>query len=715
MEDIIAAVGQTFLGVTVNCARCHDHKFDPIPQSDYFRMKAALDGVRRGNRSAFGADERKAMEARLKPLRSRAEEMEREIAAMEAKARERAIAEAKRRSVSEASPLTPALSPRRGEGGTAAPIARWTFQGDARDSVGGLHGALSGGAEIVNGRLRLNGQSALVRTEPLARDVGEKTLEVWVALANTTQRGGGVMSIQTGGGGDFFDAIVFGERVPKKWMAGSSFYQRSRDLDAPDETASPGELVHLAVVYRADSSIALFRNSKPYGESYTPEGANATLRTFSAGDSRVLFGLRHSGAGNGFFAGEIEEARLYDRALTAEQIVASARDGGEFVTPEVLTRSLTPEERARRDALHHALSELRQDLTVPTSAAYTVMSRQPEPTFVLARGDIEQKREQVTAGALSAVAGLRKEFGLPADAPEAQRRARLAEWIASPENPLTWRAIVNRVWQHHFGRGLVATPNDFGVSGERPTHPELLDWLATEFREQGGSLKKLHRLILLSATYQQSSVAADVRRLTSKPEVDQSLLTLTATSRDDADNRFLAHFPLRRLEAEAVRDAMLAASGQLNPRMGGPGFRPFKITVSNSHFYDLIDGDGPEFNRRSIYRAGVQSAKDPLMDSFDCPDPSTKTPARGVTTTPLQALSLMNNSFVQRQARLFAERLRAEAGERTDAQVKLAYRLALGRGARRDELKESSALARAHGLESLCWALLNSSEFLYVR
>jgi hypothetical protein len=208
-------------------------------------------------------------------------------------------------------------------------------------------------------------------------------------------------------------------------------------------------------------------------------------------------------------------------------------------------------------------------------------------------------------------------------------------------------------------------------------------------------LKKLHRLVLMSAVYQQASVAA--------------------AAKSDADNRLLSRFPLRRLEAEAVRDAALFVSGQLNPRMGGPGFRPFKITMSNSHFYELIDGDGPEFNRRSIYRAGVQSAKDPLLDSLDCPDPSTKTPARSVTTTPLQALSLMNNTFVQRQARFFAERVKTEAGADIATQVKLAHRLAFGREPRREELKESIALAKAHGLESLCWALLNASEFLYVR
>jgi hypothetical protein len=169
------------------------------------------------------------------------------------------------------------------------------------------------------------------------------------------------------------------------------------------------------------------------------------------------------------------------------------------------------------------------------------------------------------------------------------------------------------------------------------------------------------------------------------------------------------------LEAEAVRDAMLSVSGQLNSQMGGPGFRPFKVTVSGSHFYELTDPIGPEFNRRTLYRMNIQSGKDPLLDSLDCPDPSTKTPVRNMTTTPLQSLGLMNNAFVQRQCRYFAERLAREAVENRAAEINLAYRLAFGREPRTDETRQAFALARDHGLESVCWVLFNASEFLYVR
>ncbi len=689
MEDVIAAVGQTFLGMTVNCARCHDHKFDPIPQQDYYRLKAALDGVRHGNRDLITPGEKKLREDETIKIKSRVAGLETEVAAIEAVVRSKLLQE-RQAQAGKSQDAAPAVLP-------VQPLARWTFEGDAKDSVGTLRGTLLGGARIANGRLVLDCKSAYVRTEPLSRELREKTLEAWVTLSGLSQQGGGVLSVEVGDGGEF-DAIVFGERVPRKWTAGSSFFNRTRDRPTADEDTKPGELIHVAIAYHADNSIALYRNGAPYGETYTPSGPNSNLQAYAARVARLLLGLRHTGAGNGFLAGEIEEARLYDRALSAEEIRASAKSlGASIVTGEDLAQAMTQEQRRRRETLQAEIETQRTAIkTLPAiPPVYAVVSRQPEPTFVLARGDIEKRKSEASAGGLSAVASLACDFAVPTNAPEVRRRLLLADWIVNPENPLTWRVIVNRVWHYHFGRGLVATPNDFGVNGERPTHPELLDWLASEFLAQGGSLKKLHRLILLSATYQQSSAAP----VPSK----------------DVDNRLLSRFPLRRLEAESVRDAMLSASGQLNPQMGGPGFRPFKVTVSGSHFYELIDPDGADFNRRSIYRMNIQSGKDPLLDSLDCPDPSTKTPARGVTTTPIQSLGLMNNAFVQRQCRFFAERLARERGLELPGQIKLAYRLAYAREPRRDELKQAIEQARDHGMESLCWVLLNSSEFLYLR
>jgi hypothetical protein len=331
------------------------------------------------------------------------------------------------------------------------------------------------------------------------------------------------------------------------------------------------------------------------------------------------------------------------------------------------------------------------------AVSYAGTRVQPAPTRRLIRGEVNSPDEVVTPGALTAVTALNADFGLPADAPEAQRRLKFAAWLADPKNPLPARVMANRVWHLHFGQGLVSTPNDFGVSGARPSHPELLDWLAARFIESGWSVKALHRLILNSATWRQSS-------------------TFNAKAAAcDADNALLWRLSPRRLEAEAVRDAMLAVSGQLNPAMGGPGFRPFTITEFNAAFYQLVDRSEPEFNRRTVYRVNVNSGKDPLLDAFDCPDPSVKTPRRGVTTTPLQALELMNNPFVLRQAKMLAERASRKAGKDSAAAINAAYRLALGRLPTAEETTRATEAAASRSLASVCWALLNSTEFVYVR
>jgi len=288
------------------------------------------------------------------------------------------------------------------------------------------------------------------------------------------------------------------------------------------------------------------------------------------------------------------------------------------------------------------------------------------------------------------------EFGLSTDAPESLRRIRLAEWIASSENPLTARVMVNRVWHHHFNRGITGTPNDFGFNGDRPSHPELLDWLASEFVDQGWSVKKLHRLIVLSSTYQQASTYR------------------SGPAETDSETRLLWRFPPRRVEGEVIWDAMLSVSGQLNLKAGGPGYRPFEIFVDNSHFYRPKDYFGPEFNRRTVYRINVNSARGSLLESLDCPDPSVKTPVRAVTATPLQALSLMNNSFVLRQSRFFADRVKADAGPELSGQIETAYRLAFGRRPSSPELTQALQVARQNGMQSVCWALLNANEFLYM-
>jgi len=283
------------------------------------------------------------------------------------------------------------------------------------------------------------------------------------------------------------------------------------------------------------------------------------------------------------------------------------------------------------------------------------------------------------------------------DAPQGEARAALARWITSPENPLFARVIVNRLWHYHFGAGLLETPNDFGFNGGKPSHPELLDWLASVLIDRGYHLKAIQRLIVTSATYRQAS------------------LSQPAGLAADRDNRLLWRHSPQRLEAEAVRDSLLAVAGKLNPQQGGPGFRDFQeINRSGTWSYVPSDPVGPEFERRSIYRMSPRGERGGLLDVFDCPDPSVTSPRRAVTTTPLQALALLNHSFLLRMCDATADRLERDAGSDPAAQVEQAFRLTYGRPPTTNEQSGALELVEQHGLAALARALFNSNEFLYL-
>ena len=421
--------------------------------------------------------------------------------------------------------------------------------------------------------------------------------------------------------------------------------------------------------------------------------------TFQAGKAQVAFGMRHAPAGgNRMIAGVIARAELHDRALTADEVAASSAAAADFVPEGAILAALSVETLAERRAL---VDELQRLATVSAQPAkrlcYAVDPKQPEPARLLARGDIRQAGAIVAPGGVTSLVGLSADFGLSADAPEGQRRAALAKWITSPRNPLFARVIVNRLWHYHFGHGLVDTPNDFGFSGARPSHPQLLDWLADRLVAQRFSLKQMHRAIVLSAAYRQSAAHN------------------AAAARLDADNRLLWRKTPRRLEAEAVRDTMLAVSGELNLAAGGPGFGDC-TEVLRSGSYSYLPGDpiGSEFNRRSVYRTWTRGGRSGLLDAFDCPDPSTTAPRRALTTTPLQALVLLNNSFVLRMSQSFARRVEREAGPDVGLQITRAYRLAYTRDPSAEELHDARPVVEQHGLEVLTRAIFNSNEFLYV-
>jgi hypothetical protein len=400
------------------------------------------------------------------------------------------------------------------------------------------------------------------------------------------------------------------------------------------------------------------------------------------------------------------------------------------VTWDEILADLTPPERSRRAELRQRLHALETRKPAPPAKAWTVADSGAAPTaHVLIRGDANRKGQLVEPGYPTCLGGTPQ-----GKAP--QDRLDLARWLTRPDHPLTARVLVNRLWQHHFGRGLVATPNDFGLRGSAPSHPELLDWLACELPARGWSLKALHRLMVLSSAYRQDSRVNDDR-----------------LRRIDPENRLLGRMNRRRLTAESLRDSVLAVSGTLNREIGGPMVRvPLEPEV-----YDLIftegepDGlwpttpDPRQHNRRSVYLFSKRNVRLPLLEAFDQPDTLTSCPVRPVSTFAPQALILLNGPFMQEKSRAFAVRLLREAGPEPASQVKLAYRLALGRAPRPEErqvalefLSEQKELlhdrllarlpvnvpadlpdgadpAAAAALSDFCLALLNRNEFMYVR
>ena len=681
IEEVLGTLGQTFVGLTFNCARCHDHKFDPISQREYYQLASSISGLGHGERTIVLPDEQETLATLEKKLRTLREQ----LSAFDAAARERALTA--RGNAETPRPMPPQA------------LARWEFEESLQDSVGSLHGTAVGNARLEDGALVLDGES-FVATPPLGRDLQEKTLEAWVQVSSLDQAGGAAISVETLDG-ITFDAIVFGEREPRRWMIGSNSFLRSESFAGPDEDVAVDRPVHVAIVFHADGVIECYRDGIPYGQPVQPGPAQA----FEAGKAEVLFGLRHRpGGGNRFLAGRILQAALYDRALDADEIDRAVASGSDHVSQQELLAVLTNTERESRETLTAAIGELEAARTAQAARAtvqvYTLSPGGGETVQLLSRGDPELPGETVAPGVTAALSALDHDFDLAPDAAEAERRAKLADWITRDDNPLFFRVIVNRIWHHHFGTGIVDTPSDLGFNGGRPSHPELLDFLAVQFREHGQSLKWLHREIVTSATYRQAShpAACDPRG--------------PAT---DAGNRLLWKGPVRRLEAELLRDSMLAVAGVLKQHSGGPGFKDVSITLNNgTTYYEPLDVDSDALFYRTVYRFSPRGDRPALLEAFDCPDPSATAPKRSVTTTPLQSLSLLNNAFVLRLAERFAERTVREAGPEVESQIDRAWALAVGRPPSDEERRLSEALVNDHGLAALCRGLFNTTEFVVI-
>ena len=429
-----------------------------------------------------------------------------------------------------------------------------------------------------------------------------------------------------------------------------------------------------------------------------------------------------------------EAERTEGERLLAEQVI-----GGVSVTGRAVDRFLTPDEAARKKQLTDQIAALEKEKPKPIPVAEIVTDGdyrfapdgsgdevvgcpkcrvwdvtngsflhtgpgkyEAPPSYLLIRGDPTAKGSQMKPGFVTAATyGNPPTETPPADGRTSGRRRALAEWLASPNNPLTARVIVNRIWHHHFGRGIVSTLDNFGKMGEAPTHPELLDWLAVEFVKRGWSIKQMHRVMMTSEAYRMASAF--------EHEADRE---------KDPQNQYLWRFNARRLDAEIVRDNILAASGGINLAVGGPPvFPPLPkgLLTEASHGIWKTEEEGPGVWRRSVYVYRKRGLAFPMFQVFDLPEQNVTAAARYVSTVPTQALTLLNDTFVLRHAQLFADRVKKDAGDDPVKQVDLAYRIALTRPPTQTELAMALETVQKQSLVDLTDVLFNVNEFVYMR
>jgi hypothetical protein len=609
LHDIVSTVGATFLGLTVGCARCHSHKFEPILQLDYYRLKAVFAGVQHGERPVRTGDESARIKA-SEAVRADLEKVEAELTAIEPLADPAAVRVRR-------GPVDPRRNVERFPPVTAKFVRVVVFATNNLEPCVDEFEVYSTGTDAKNVALASAGTTATSAGDyPNAPDIHR------LAFVNDGKYGNGRSWISnTPGRG----RLVF--ELPRPVEIDRVIWGRDREGIFQDR---------LATRYRIDVSA---------------DGM-------------------------------------------AWQVVASSDDRSEFGKSAGPPPALAAADRDKWVRLDRNAADLRAKLAalLRANTAYVGRFTAPDPVHRLDRGDPTAKREPVDPGVLSAVLPKR-------DVPkstDADRRVAFAKWVTDPTNPLTPRVMVNRVWQHHFGTGLVPTPSDFGFNGGRPSHPELLDWLAAEFVEKKWSVKHLHRLIVTSETYRQSSTAT--------PE----------GLAKDAGARWFWRYPPRRLEAEAIRDSILAVSGKLDLTPGGPGFDLFEPNTNYVRVYTPKTVFGPAEFRRMVYQTVVRMRPDETFGVFDCPDGGQIAPKRNRSTTPLQSLNLLNSPFLVQQANYFADRVKADAGSKATDQVGRAFRLAFQREPTESEAASAVRLVADHGLPALCRALLNANEFLYV-
>ena len=673
-DDIVTTTMTTFAGLTVHCARCHDHKFDPITQADYYSLQAVFAGIDKAERS-YDADpalakKRTSLSAELARVRalktdpgSLTPERQSEVAAFEKswKATEgrwvTLIPESAKskhgatlKILPDHSILSGGTAPERDTYTVAATTERGGFTGLRLEVLTDDSLPFLGPGRQGNGNLHLS--EVRVTVHPKGQPDKAVPVKLKAARADFDQTGWGI----------------------------------ARSIDGNAATAW-GIYPEVGKPHSA-----VFEFDKPAGSE-----AGTTL----------VVELDQSHGGSHLIG------RFRLAATTASPLLEIGA-----ATPANIATILVLDEAKRTDPQRSELARwvwerrLERDVAAlpPPAKVYCGTNKFavdgsfrptaiPRPIHILKRGDVTRPLTIAMPGSVAAVGGLKARFELKNADDEGQRRAALAEWLVDPANPVSWRVIVNRGWHHHFGKGIVDTPNDFGKMGGAPSHPELLDWLAAEFRDGGGSLKTLHKLLVTSSTYRQA-------------------VTHNATAAaKDGDNRLLWRMNRGKLDAETVRDAVLHASGRLDETMYGAPVKHFAtkpgVHVTPEADYDKYDVDAAEARRRSIYRFIFRTRPDPLLEALDCPDASQSSPVRSASVSAPQALVLWNNKFTLRHAEHLAA-LAAKANPELVQQIRFASRRVLGRIPREAEEIAWVGYAKKHGLPNLCRVLFNSSEFLFL-
>ncbi|WP_020472686.1 DUF1549 and DUF1553 domain-containing protein [Zavarzinella formosa] len=667
-DDIVTTVMQTFTSTTVHCARCHDHKFDPISQADYYALQAVFAGADRGNRNV---DTQPAVAAKRAALLRDKQRLTSGIVdtppnvlrlQLGGLIAERKAAEAKWQTLIPETYLSTG-----GAELVCQPDGSILSRGKRPETDVVTVVAPVPGEQATALRLEVLTDDSLPHHGPGRQDNGNLHLsEIEVELLKP--------------GADKPEKITLAGATADHDQAGWTIQHA---LDGNEKTAW-GIYPEVGKPHAAVLPFA-----KP---ASVPAGSKITVRL------KQLHGGGHL----------IGKFRL---SVTNVAPVPPA------TVAEMRSRLDTPVEKWTDD-------EVRQFFrTTMLQQVETSMAALPKPTLVysvgasilpdgghqgspkprvvnvLKRGEITKPMEVATPGGLGAVSALPARFNIPAMDDEAARRSALAEWLTSRDNPMVWRSIVNRVWAWHFGTGLVATVNDFGAMGNKPSHPELLDWLACEFRDGKQSLKELHRLIVTSETYRQSCAA--------KPGAADA----------DPSNRWLARMNRQRLDAEQIRDTVLLASGRLDLKMGGPSDRQFALRpgvhVTPVVDYAAFDLEGETGRRRSVYRFLFRTLPDPLMESLDCPAGDQLAPLRTNSVTVQQALAMWNSAFMVRHAEHFAKKIN-EDEKIPEARVRLAAMWCWGRPPTDAETKALLDHATRHGWPSLCRVMFNSNEFVFV-